>query len=559
MDRRTVLALVLVAAVIVVTPWILPRRSVPRTSPTPPTSLDTTTGRASSDVTPAPSLARPQRADSARIGTADSIVLEAVPETTVIRDNVAEYRFTNVGAAPLSTKMLRHPALNGHDSLVVLESGDGPLLRYRVVTERDTIPLILAQFRSVQDANGVDRQRVSYVGTVRGITARIDYTIASDSFLTRVNVSLGADSGAPQPRYLLVDLPRTLRSYEADSVQDHQSLAFAVQPWARGAVGVSFGSLDPGERRLESGPLRWAVTKSKYFLVGILAGAQDSSFAEASFTGGPRTSRTATVATATVVTALKNGQASFEVYAGPQEWRRLRALGREFDNSNPYGGFMQPVVQPFAVIVMRILLWMRETLSLTYGWVLVLFGVTVRIVLWPLNQSAMRASIKMQRIQPELSEIQKRYKDNPQKMQSEMMRVYKEHNMSPFSMFAGCLPMFLPLPVLFALFFVFQNTIEFRGVPFLWLSDISLKDPLYITPVLMGVSMFVMSWVGMRGVPPNPQAKIMAYVLPAMMTFFFLNFASGLNMYYAVQNIAAIPQQWLVARERVKTGSSKKK
>jgi YidC/Oxa1 family membrane protein insertase len=341
-------------------------------------------------------------------------------------------------------------------------------------------------------------------------------------------------------------------------VQDHQSLAFAVQPWARGAVGVSFGSLDPGERRLEPGPLRWAVTKSKYFLVGILAGAQDSSFAEASFTGGPRTSRVATEGTATVVAAIDDGQLQFELYAGPQEWRRLRALGRDFDNSNPYGGFLQPVVQPFAVIVMRILLWMRETLSLTYGWVLVLFGVTVRIVLWPLNQSAMRASLKMQRIQPELSEIQKKYKENPQKMQSEMMRVYKEHNMSPFSMFAGCLPMFLPLPVLFALFFVFQNTIEFRGVPFLWLNDISLKDPLYITPILMGVSMFVMSWVGMRGVPPNPQAKIMAYVLPAMMTFFFLNFASGLNMYYAVQNIAAIPQQWLVARERVKSAPKKK-
>jgi YidC/Oxa1 family membrane protein insertase len=112
--------------------------------------------------------------------------------------------------------------------------------------------------------------------------------------------------------------------------------------------------------------------------------------------------------------------------------------------------------------------------------------------------------------------------------------------------------MLIPMPFLFALFFVFQNTIEFRGVSFMWLDDISQKDPYYILPVLMGLSMFALSWIGMRGAPPNPQAKMMAYVFPVMMTVFFLNLASGLNLYYAVQNIAALPQQWLIARERAK-------
>ena len=93
----------------------------------------------------------------------------------------------------------------------------------------------------------------------------------------------------------------------------------------------------------------------------------------------------------------------------------------------------------------------------------------------------------MSRLQPELSEIQKRHKSDPQRMQSEIMRVYREHGMSPFSSLSGCLPMLLPMPILFALFFVFQNTIEFRGVPFLWLADISLKDPLYIVPDTDGI------------------------------------------------------------------------
>jgi YidC/Oxa1 family membrane protein insertase len=99
---------------------------------------------------------------------------------------------------------------------------------------------------------------------------------------------------------------------------------------------------------------------------------------------------------------------------------------------------------------------------------------------------------------------------------------------------------------------VFQNTIEFRGVSFWWMLDISQKDPLYILPVVMAASMFLLSWIGMRNAPPNPQAKLMLYFLPGMMLVILLNFAAGLNLYYAAQNIAALPQQWLIANERAK-------
>jgi YidC/Oxa1 family membrane protein insertase len=116
--------------------------------------------------------------------------------------------------------------------------------------------------------------------------------------------------------------------------------------------------------------------------------------------------------------------------------------------------------------------------------------------------------------------------------------------------------MLLPMPVLFALFFVFQNSIELRGASFLWLPDLSRPDPLYIIPLVMGISMFGLSKVGQLGMPPNPQMKMMLYVMPVMMTFLFLNFASGLNLYYAVSNIASIPQQWMLARERVKRGGA---
>jgi YidC/Oxa1 family membrane protein insertase len=296
--------------------------------------------------------------------------------------------------------------------------------------------------------------------------------------------------------------------------------------------------------------------KSKYFIVGLLKPESDSGFLEVNLTGGARTTNMATHVDSYVIDDVSSGQFAYEIYAGPQEFRRLSGLGREFQNSNPYGGFMQGIIQPFAVLVMRFLLWLKDVTKLNYGWVLVIFGVLVRVALWPLNQKAMRTTMRMQRLQPALTEIQTRHKDNPQKQQEEIMRIYREHGMTPLSPLAGCLPMLIPMPVLFALFFVFQNTIEFRGVSFLWLPDISLKDPFYIVPVFMGASMLLTSWMGARGAPQNPQMKMLMYVLPAVFTIVLLNFASGLNLYYAVQNVAALPQQWLISRERVRAAAA---
>jgi YidC/Oxa1 family membrane protein insertase len=110
--------------------------------------------------------------------------------------------------------------------------------------------------------------------------------------------------------------------------------------------------------------------------------------------------------------------------------------------------------------------------------------------------------------------------------------------------------MLLPMPILFALFFVFQSTIEFRGVPFMWLPDLSLKDPFYIIPLLMGASMFLLSWIGQRGMEANPQMKMMTYMMPIVFTVMFANFPSGLNLYYATSNVASLPQQLYLSKER---------
>jgi YidC/Oxa1 family membrane protein insertase len=369
----------------------------------------------------------------------------------------------------------------------------------------------------------------------------------------------GIVANAPAGSALIIDLPSELRSAEADTLDDQRHFAYGYRTPLRDPQSIPFSKLDSTSVRADTGAMQWVAARDKYWLVALMQPVGEKpagAFRGLTMRGGTKVGRVARSAYATTVQPLTNGQFAFDLYAGPQSWEDLHTLDNELENVNPYAGFLHAVVQPFATIVMRTLLWMKATFRVNYGWVLVLFGVTIRMLLWPLNQKAMRTSIAMQRLQPELTDIQKRYKNEPEKQREALVKIYAAHGMSPLSPMLGCLPMLLPMPVLFALYFVFQNTIEFRGVHFLWLPDLALRDPYYIIPVLMGASMFLLSWIGMRAMPPNPQTKMMSYMMPVMFTVMFLNFASGLNLYYAVQNIAALPQQWLLTRERAKAAAA---
>jgi YidC/Oxa1 family membrane protein insertase len=475
-----------------------------------------------------------------------------VAEATEISTPKAIYRFSNVGAAPVSIVMRDYKRHSPAGGLVDLGVPGAPLLAYRLVTPTDTADLSQVPFSLSRARNERGDEVLTYKASVKNLPVSITYSIPRD---TVASYSLHVDGrveGVQGQAYLLTELPRTLPPTEADTVGDHQSLAYSFKPQRDHARSVLFGGLDPGEKTLEAGPLNWAAVKNKYFVFGILAPVSGTPFSEVTLTGGPRTSKVATNASATVVQAIRDGAFSFDVYAGPQESQRLMRMGGDFDHVNPYGWrFLQTVVHPIASKVIQALLWMHNRLHLSYGWVLVILGVLVRLALWPLNQSTMRSSLKMQELQPKLQAAQKKYKD-PVQQREAIMKVYKDAGVSPFAGLTGCLPALLPMPILFALFFVFQNTIEFRGVPFMWLHDISVKDPFYVLPLLMGASMYVLSWIGMRNAPPNPQAKMMGYMFPVMMTVVLLNMASGLNLYYTAQNIAALPQQWLLARERAK-------
>jgi len=555
-NRRFLLALALSVAVIFGVQLLFPTKAARISKTTDSTAASTNslaTGittiptRATPSATPTMSKVLGASVYAPQVATAQAVRAE----TTIVMgrpDSGAKYVMSSVGAAPVSLVMNAYQNRSRVGGKVNLAIPETPILKYQVIANQGTaVDLSATPFSMTQQGNILTYQTGAATSAIPSVS--IQYVFAPDSYTVHVSgIVAGAKSGA-----FVVNLPTTFPVTESDTADDRNYLAYAYFSKREGAKNIAFRSLDPGEQTPIVEPLSWVAAKSKYFVVGLLAPKQGSLLSEATFVGGARTSKVATNAAATVAVPIHDGTFAFDLYTGPQSLRRLEHLGRNFDEVNPYGwAFFRGVMQPIAFGVTQLVLWMHERLALSYGLVVVLLGVLVRLVLWPLNQGAMRSSLKMQELQPKLQSIQNKYKDNPEKQRTEIMKVYSEHGMSPLSPLLGCLPMLLPMPVLFALYFVFRNTIEFRGVSFLWLTDLSSRDPYFILPFIMGVSMFLLSWIGMRNSPPNPQAKMMSYMMPVMFVVFLVRAASGLNLYYAVQNLAALPQQWMLARERAK-------
>src|SRR5512146_396205 len=405
MDKRFLLFLVLSVLVLVVSQKLFPparqARSTVSTAPTADSTRkpiqDTTHRLARPDTHVAE---RGRTAASADTTTATPAAAPAAPvETVTVRTPRVVYQFSTLGAMPIGVDTRDYKALSPGGGTVQLVRAGSPLYRYDLIrAPRDTVHLDHVAFTvdsSLLHDGGAGS--LTFHGASGGSAIAITYTFAPDSYLVRVK---GVVQGGPGGQAMLMTIPLGLHSAETDTVDDEHHFAYVLKPRHDSPNSIAFSKLDTTVARMEPGPLTWVATKSKYFVVALLTDTTGTPFSGAMLRGIPHGKEVATSASATAVQPLgANGEFAFELYAGPQEWRRLVAVGRDFDEVNPYGGIFKGVVQPFATVIMRVLLWMHAHLTLSYGWVLIVFGVAVRIVLWPLNQSAMRAQLKLQRIQ----------------------------------------------------------------------------------------------------------------------------------------------------------------
>jgi YidC/Oxa1 family membrane protein insertase len=175
-----------------------------------------------------------------------------------------------------------------------------------------------------------------------------------------------------------------------------------------------------------------------------------------------------------------------------------------------------------------------------WGIAIIILTIILRIVLFPLNHKSLKAMKKMADLAPEIQKLQKKYKDDPQKLQQEMMKLYAEHGANPMS---GCLPILAQIPIFIALYNVLMVAVELKNVPFLWVPDLSQHDPFYILPILMGVSMIAQQWITPSS---DKNQKFIMYAMAGIFTFLFMNFPAGLVLYWLTNNILGLIQSFFV-------------
>jgi YidC/Oxa1 family membrane protein insertase len=225
-----------------------------------------------------------------------------------------------------------------------------------------------------------------------------------------------------------------------------------------------------------------------------------------------------------------------QLYVGPQEEKSLEAIAPGLELVKDYGYF---------TILSKPLFWVIDQLHKmlgNWGWAIVAVVVLLKVVFYWLNAKAYQSMGKMKAINPKIMEMRERLKDNPQQMQSEMMRIYKEEKVNPMG---GCLPIIIQIPVFIALYWVLLSSVEFRGAPWiLWIKDLSAPDPWFILPVLMTLSSLLQTWL--NPTPPDPMQAKMMWIMPLMFSFMFFFFPAGLVLYWLVNNILSIAQQWII-------------
>lgn len=245
--------------------------------------------------------------------------------------------------------------------------------------------------------------------------------------------------------------------------------------------------------------------------------------------------------TTPMITVLpgQNKEIGAQYYAGPKDQYRLEEIAAGLDLTVDYG-FLWWLAQPLFYLLTKI-----HGVFNNWGVSIILLTVVVKTLLFPLSAASFKSMAKMRKLQPEMARLKERFGDDKQQFSQAMMELYKKEGANPLG---GCFPILLQMPVFLALYWTLMESVELRQAPFvLWIHDLSVMDPYFVLPILMGGSMFLTQM--MQPEPPDPtQAKVMK-MMPIMFTFFFLWFPSGLVLYWLISNILSVLQQWIVTRQ----------
>ncbi len=346
---------------------------------------------------------------------------------------------------------------------------------------------------------------------------------------------------------------------------EHNSVdesGFATASLFAGGELTEIDAANIGEEVKQSitGQVSWVGTRNKYFATAIIP---RDNVCEGAFIEGNRLAMPDQGVKEDYSIGLrmkflgKSVESSrFTLFLGPLDFDIIKSYNVELDQMMSLGMafLIRPISEWFIIPLFQFLNWFIPN----YGFVLIVFSIIIKVLLHPLSKSSLQSMSKMQKLQPMITELREKFKDDPQKMNVQIMRLYSEYGVNPAG---GCLPMLLQMPILYALWSVFRSTIELRQAEFIWwINDLSIPDVVAKLPfaipifgitevsglaILMGITMFIQQKMTVQ----DPRQKMMVWMMPVLMTLLFNSFPSGLNLYYFMFNLLSIAQQEYIKRK----------
>ena len=511
---------------------------------TPPVNTSTTVTAQDEQLIQTEKVSSPAVATVEQLTVAPSNLPADYKERVItVSSDLYDIKLSTTGATVRAVTLKKYRETKTKDSAAykLLELSDGKLATFKTSgSEGLSIPANLPfKLDAASDSIFIDNGQKSV--TFSAVTAtglRVDKTFIfhADSYLIDVKVNLVNSSNNPNNGTFNLSL---VNAWLSDSTS--------------GGMMSNDGFIGPlsfdGEKLLEDDPddlltaakiygngIIWSGFADKYFLT-ILSPQDSAKQVQVQLGDGFIENRFVSP----FFTLEPGQQKSFDYvsFIGPKDYDLLKASGYQFEMAKDYG-FFSVLAKP----LMHVLKFFYNFIG-NYGFAIILLTVCIKIIFWPLTQKSYKSMKGMQNLQPQMQKLREKYSNDKQRLNQEMMSFYKENKVNPLG---GCLPMLIQIPVFFALYQVLLGAIELRHAPFIfWITDLSVKDPYYITPVIMGATMFIQQKMTPTNVDPT-QAKIML-MMPVVFTFMFLNFPAGLVIYWMVNNLLTILQQYLIKRQ----------
>ena len=572
-DKRTLLAFLFIGLIFLLLPYYnewfglnpkpqppsqesVPQESVPEVAPVaeeqaePERTRDPEPTEQLHSEEPVP--VRSKVVDRAEAAEDPSFISEDRADTIVVQTPLQRFEVSTKGGTIISCKLLKYKYLSKENPIRKGQHSDGSIIELlpptgsglgihlQRVNYREDISSaeFVANQSSLQIGPGEERsltmvaelgggRRLEKVLTFNGDRYGFDLQVRYEGFDDDTEAILTWKNGiAFTEREPEIDLP--------------EMRAFAYINEERVELKVDDGESDELE---DKGLLKWAGIRNKYFLISyipvdreqrsrvVLQGDHQGSqlWPEYSFQLGRRLER--------------SGSWHNTIYLGPLNYDELVGYEAELEQAIDFGW---PIVSQISRFLLILFIATHQYVP-NYGWIIVLFAVVIKILVYPLTHKTYESAAKMQELQPKITALREKYKNDNQRLSRETMKLYKEEGVNPLS---GCLPLLLQMPIFIALYNLFGKTIELRQAPFiLWIQDLSLPDELliggfglHVLPLLMAVSMFIQQKMTMK----DPKQAVLVYMMPVLMIFIFWSMSSGLVLYWTIFNVLTIGQQLLV-------------